>query len=115
MNLVATMPLVAIRGLNIGFGGDETPPTVDDVNLTIARGEIVALVGESGSGKSLIAHTIAGIVNPAARIRATELAFSGIDLLLPGGRGWRELRGREIGVVFQNPRAALNPVLTIGR
>jgi oligopeptide/dipeptide ABC transporter ATP-binding protein len=116
MNLaVAATPLVTIKGLSIRFGTDEGPATVDDVSLAIARGEIVALVGESGSGKSLIAHTIAGILSPAARVSAAGLAFGGVDLLAPGGRGWRELRGREIGVVFQNPRAALNPALTIGR
>jgi peptide/nickel transport system ATP-binding protein len=112
---VAAAPLVALRGLSIRFGSNSAPATVDDVSLTIARGEIVALVGESGSGKSLIAHTIAGILTPAARVGAAELAFGGVDLLASDGRGWRDIRGREIGIVFQNPRAALNPMLTVGR
>jgi oligopeptide/dipeptide ABC transporter ATP-binding protein len=113
MNMaVAAMPLVALKGLSIRFADGARPATVDAVSLTVARGEIVALVGESGSGKSLIAHTIAGILSPAARLTAERLAFGGVDLL---ARGWRELRGREIGIVFQNPRAALNPMLTVGR
>jgi oligopeptide/dipeptide ABC transporter ATP-binding protein len=112
---VAALPLVAIERLSIRFGSDDAPATVDAIDLSIGRGEIVALVGESGSGKSLIAHTIAGILSPAARITAARLEFAGVDLTVPKGRGWTNLRGREIGVVFQNPRAALNPIRTIGR
>ena len=106
-------PLVAIERLSIAFGGPDAPPTVDDVSLSVARGEIVALVGESGSGKSLLAHTIAGILSPAARVNAARLAFSGVDLTRPGA--FAGLRGREIGIIFQNPRSALNPVRTVGR
>lgn len=116
MNIAVTAaPLLLLSGLSIRFGPADVAATVDDVSLAIARGEMVALVGESGSGKSLIAHTIAGILSPAARVSADALAFGGVDLLQPKGRGWRDLRGREIGIVFQNPRAALNPVLTVGR
>jgi peptide/nickel transport system ATP-binding protein len=114
MSEAAAQPLLAIEGLDIRFGGDDRPPTVDSVDLAIARGEIVALVGESGSGKSLLAHTIAGILAPAARFTARRFDFGGVNLLENSQRGWRSLRGREIGVVFQNPRAALNPVRRIG-
>jgi len=106
-------PLVAIGGLSIAFGAGDRPPTVDAVDLTIRRGEIVGLVGESGSGKSLLAHTIAGILTPAARLRADRLEYAGVDLTRP--RAFDALRGREIGVVFQNPRAALNPTRRVGR
>lgn len=115
MNAIDTAPLVAIEHLDIRFGTADGPPTVDAVDLTIKRGEIVALVGESGSGKSLLAHTIAGILSPAARVSATRLNYSGIDLSAPGGRAFDTLRGREIGIVFQNPRAALNPVRPVGK
>jgi peptide/nickel transport system ATP-binding protein len=115
MNEIAVQPLLRIEGLDIRFGGEDRPPTVDGVDLTIARGEIVALVGESGSGKSLLAHTIAGILDPAARFTAGRFEFGGVNLLGNSRRVWRTLRGREIGVVFQNPRAALNPVRRIGR
>jgi peptide/nickel transport system ATP-binding protein len=111
---VATAPLLAIEGLSIRFGGDERPSTLDAVDLTIGRGEIVALVGESGSGKSLLAHAIAGILTPAASIRAKRFEFTGVDLRSPPERAFASLRGREIGIVFQNPRAALNPVRTVG-
>ncbi len=108
-----TRTLLAIRGLTIRFGVDLIrPATVDKVDFDIGRGEIVALVGESGSGKSLIAHTIAGILDPAAKLAADRLDCDGIDIL---EEGWDGLRGKKIGIVFQNSRAALNPVRTIGR
>jgi peptide/nickel transport system ATP-binding protein len=112
---VSTAPLLAIEGLSIRFGDEERPPTVDAIDLAIGPGEIVALVGESGSGKSLLAHTIAGILNPAASVKAERFEFAGIDLRLPKAAAFAHLRGREIGIVFQNPRSALNPVRTVGR
>jgi oligopeptide/dipeptide ABC transporter ATP-binding protein len=75
----------------------------------------VALVGESGSGKSLLAYTLAGVLTPAATLSADRFEFAGIDLRSPRAPGWRDLRGREIGIVFQNPRAALNPVRRVGQ
>lgn len=102
-----------MRGLTIRFGSDASrPPTVDGIDLDIRAGEFVALVGESGSGKSLTAHTIAGILDPAARLGAERLTLAGIDIL---ANGWDELRGRKVGIVFQNSRAALNPIRSIGR
>ena len=113
MSAETAAPLVAIEGLSIRFGGALRPPTVDDVSLSIERGEIVVLVGESGSGKSLLAHTIAGILTPAALVAASRIEFAGVDLR--DRRAFAELRGREIGTVFQNPRSALNPVRTVGQ
>jgi peptide/nickel transport system ATP-binding protein len=107
-------PLLAIEGLSVHFGDDKRSPTVDAIDLTIGRAEIIALVGESGSGKSLLAHTIAGILTPAASVRANRFEFAGIDLRRREERAFADLRGREIGIVFQNPRSALNPVRTAG-
>jgi oligopeptide/dipeptide ABC transporter ATP-binding protein len=105
--------LISIRGLTIRFGSDAArPPTVDGVDLDIRPGEFVALVGESGSGKSLTAHTLAGILDPAAKLSAERLEVAGIDVLADG---WDQLRGRKVGIVFQNSRAALNPIRSIGR
>jgi peptide/nickel transport system ATP-binding protein len=111
---IGTAPLLAIEGLSIRFGGDQHPSIVDAVDLGIGRGEIIALVGESGSGKSLLAHTIAGILNPAARVRAKRFEFAGVDLRPLREPAFAPLRGREIGIVFQSPRSALNPVRTVG-
>lgn len=109
--------LVDISNLSIRFGANAGSgnATVDHVGLHIDKGEFVALVGESGSGKSLLAHALAGILSPAAEISTDRFHFAGVDLSDPGSKGWRDIRGREIGVVFQNPRAALNPVRRIGQ
>ncbi|MDQ0394916.1 ABC transporter ATP-binding protein [Labrys monachus] len=108
--------LLALDGFSITFPGNPAGnATVDGVRLSIGKGEILALVGESGSGKSLLAHAIAGILTGAARIEASTFTFGGIDLRDRCAPGWRDLRGREIGIVFQNARAALNPVRKVGR
>jgi len=105
--------LVTVERLTIRFGSPFHPPTLDEIDFSIGRGEIVALVGESGSGKSLLAHAIAGILTPAALVTAQRLEFGGVDLTDP--RAAIDLRGREIGMVFQNPRSALNPVRAVGQ
>jgi peptide/nickel transport system ATP-binding protein len=106
-------PLLSLRGLTIRFGLDAArPPTVDGIDFDIRAGEFVALVGESGSGKSLTAHAIAGILDPAARLSAERMTLAGIDIL---ANGWDQLRGRKVGIVFQDSRAALNPIRSVGR
>lgn len=107
------VPLLTMRRLSIGFAGLPAA-TLDFTDLTLAKGEVVALVGESGSGKSLIAHTLAGILTPAATLAADRFTFAGLDLRQRRAPGWRDLRGREIGMVFQNARAALSPVRRVG-
>jgi peptide/nickel transport system ATP-binding protein len=107
------MPLLDLRNLAIRFTSG--PATVDGIDLEIAKGETVALVGESGSGKSLVAHSIAGILTPAATLTANRFVFAGMDLAARDAPGWSDVRGREIGIVFQNPQAALNPMRRIGR
>ncbi|MCE5973099.1 ABC transporter ATP-binding protein [Sinirhodobacter sp. WL0062] len=107
-----TTNLVEARDLTISFGATAV---VDTVSLDLPKGRITALVGESGSGKSLIAHSIAGILTPAATLQAARFGFSGVDLSDASGSGWRDLRGRQIAIIFQNPRAALSPVRRIGQ
>lgn len=107
------VPLVAIEQLSIRFAGLPAA-TLDATDLAISKGEVVALVGESGSGKSLIAYTLSGILTPAATLVAEQFQFAGIDLRSRKAPGWKDLRGREVGIVFQNPRAALSPVRRIG-
>jgi ABC-type dipeptide/oligopeptide/nickel transport system ATPase component len=114
MNAMTTIaaPLLSVRGLSIRFTG-RAVPTVTDVSFDIPRGSTIALVGESGSGKSIIAHTIAGILTEAASVSAEALHFDGIDLAARR-EAVAPLRGKRIGMVFQNARAALNPTLTVG-
>ena len=102
-----TPPLLQVRGLTIGFGG--AAPVLDAVDLDIARGEVVGLVGESGSGKSLLATAVAGMLDRRAGLAAERLRLRRYRPARARGDPWRDLRGREIGMVWQNPRAALNP------
>lgn len=110
------LPLLHIRNLAIGFGG---APAVKDISLQVNRGEIVALVGESGSGKSITALSILGLLpTPPAVYLGGQILFSAdgktaIDLVRSGAA--LTVRGSRIGMVFQEPMSALNPVMTCGR
>ncbi|CTQ53351.1 Stage 0 sporulation protein KD [Roseibium album] len=109
--------LVELNNLTIRFGANAQSgnATVDHVDFHLDKGEFVALVGESGSGKSLLAHALSGILSPAAEMKSDRFHFSGVDLSDPKSNKWHGIRGREIGVVFQNPRAALSPVRKVGK
>jgi oligopeptide/dipeptide ABC transporter ATP-binding protein len=89
---------------------------VDGVSYTVDAGETVAVVGESGSGKSVTALSVLRLIpNPPGEITAGSVIFAGRDLLTLSEPQMREIRGGEIGMVFQEPMTSLNPVLTIGR
>ncbi len=92
-----------------------TARAVDGVSFAVAPGEVVGLVGESGSGKTLTALSILRLVpSPPARIAGGRIVFDGVDLLALPERALRQVRGRSIAMVFQEPMTCLNPVLTIG-
>ena len=93
--------------------GGRLQPVVHDVTLTVARGESVGLVGESGSGKSMTARTIMRLTRRGWRPRGT-VRFAGEDVLAMGSRRLRTMRGAEIGMIYQDPRAHTNPVHTNG-
>ena len=89
---------------------------VDGVSWDVRAGETVALVGESGCGKSVSALSVVRLVAaPAGRIVGGRILFKGRDLLALPDDEMRKMRGREIGMIFQEPMTSLNPVLTIGR
>jgi ABC-type dipeptide/oligopeptide/nickel transport system ATPase component len=89
---------------------------VDGISYTVDPGETVAIVGESGSGKSVGALSILRLIpDPPGRIVGGEVIFAGRDLMQLSDAEMREVRGGEIGMVFQEPMTSLNPVLTIGR
>jgi peptide/nickel transport system ATP-binding protein/oligopeptide transport system ATP-binding protein len=108
-------PLLDIRGLRTQFGfGPATVNAVQGVDLRIAPGEIVGLVGESGSGKSVLALSIMRLIQKPGRIAGGEILFDGRDVLAMSARDLGRWRGRDIGIIFQQPQGCLNPVRRIG-
>lgn len=105
--------LLELAHLSIAFGARDTRPAVDDLNLTIAPGEVLGLVGESGSGKSVTALAILRLLDASARVSGW-IHFEGRDLLSLPVEEMRRLRGRGIAMIFQEPMTALNPVMPVG-
>jgi peptide/nickel transport system ATP-binding protein len=110
------IPLLSVEDLRVEFHTRSgTVHALDSIGFEMRHGEIMALVGESGSGKSVTAYAIMGILDPAARITSGRIMFGGLDLLTAGEKAMREIRGRELAIIFQNPRTALNPIRPVGK
>lgn len=88
---------------------------LENVSLQLPEGGSLGLVGESGSGKSVLSFAVLGIQDAAATITGGSLRFAGKDLLANQGAAMKALRGRELAMIFQNPRVALNPIRQVGR
>lgn len=106
--------LVEIEDLNIGFPSPSgINPSVRNVCLTVGQ-EKLGIVGESGSGKSCTARAILRLLPGYARISARRLAFDGIDILTAGEKTLQRIRGKRAGLILQDPKYSLNPVMTAG-
>jgi oligopeptide/dipeptide ABC transporter ATP-binding protein len=112
---VADMAL-SVQDLEIALvGGDRPVPVVTGVSLTVARGEIVGLVGESGSGKSLTSLAVTRLLDPrVARVTVGSVTLYGKELLDLPASAMRAVRGKEIGMIFQDPMTSLDPAFTTG-
>ncbi|MDG9927707.1 MULTISPECIES: ABC transporter ATP-binding protein [unclassified Pseudomonas] len=108
------MSLLEIRNLSVRFGGADAVPVVDGLDLSVERGEVLAIVGESGSGKSVTMMALMGLVDAPGIVRADRLRFDGHDMLALKGRQRRKVVGKDLAMVFQDPMTALNPSYTIG-
>jgi peptide/nickel transport system ATP-binding protein len=108
-------PIIDIRNLTIPLpGGSDRGFAVQDVSYTVNVGEIVCVVGESGSGKSVTAQTIMGLLPKVFARRQGQILFDGKDLEKASAHEIRQLRGKSIGMIFQEPMTALNPVFSVG-
>ncbi len=109
-------PLIHVDGLTVEFATrDGAVAAVRDVSFDIAAGETLGIVGESGSGKSVTSYALMRILDDNGRVARGALSYSGVDLVAAGERQMRDIRGREISMIFQNPRSALNPIRKVGR
>ena len=109
-------PLLEIKGLSVSFETDEgSVQALDAVDFEMEHGQTLGLVGESGCGKSVTALSIMRLLpKPIGCVTAGSILFQGEDLLKLSPDGIRKIRGNEIGMIFQEPMNALNPVMTIG-
>jgi peptide/nickel transport system ATP-binding protein len=108
-------PLLDVRDLTVEFSTRRgIVKAVQHVSISVAKGETVGIVGESGSGKSVTSYAVMRILDRAGKIAEGSVMFSGIDVKTASEDQMRDLRGREVSMIFQNPRAALNPIRKVG-
>ncbi len=111
-----SVPLLDVVNLKTSFGeGDSAEAAVDNISFSINKGETFALLGESGSGKSITALSIMRLLPAAARINQGNIFLDGKDLLTLPEYAMRDIRGRRIAMIFQEPQTSLNPVLNVGQ
>ncbi|HEX2725443.1 MAG TPA: ABC transporter ATP-binding protein, partial [Beijerinckiaceae bacterium] len=109
------MALLEIDDLSVSFPTSSGElRAVDGVSLTLEEGEVLGVVGESGSGKSVSMLALMGLVPYPGRVRAKRLAFAGRDLLTMRDADRRQIAGKDIAMIFQEPTTSLNPCFTIG-
>ena len=113
---MTVQPLLDVNDLTVEFATRRgLVKAVQHVNISVAKGETLGIVGESGSGKSVTSFAVMRILDRAGRIAEGSVMFSGVDVKNATEGQMRDLRGREISMIFQNPRAALNPIRKVGR
>ena len=107
---------LVVDGLSLNFRTRHgTVRALDDVSLTLGKGEIVGVVGESGSGKSVTAYTVMGLLDDTAEVTGGSINMGGAEILSATPNTLNALRGREMAMIFQSPRTALNPIRKVGQ
>ncbi len=111
-----TEPLLSVEGLRTHFFVDDgVVKAVDGVSFAVRRGEVLGLVGESGCGKTVTSLSVAGLIEAPGRIVGGSVRFDGTELVGASERVLNSLRGPRIAMIFQQPRACLDPVMSVGR
>lgn len=114
-SVVTEKKLLDIKDLHVGFRiGDDYFDAVDGVDISLRENEILAIVGESGCGKSTLATTIMGLHNPLNTKITGSIQYNDMELIGMDEAKYNTVRGNDIGMIFQDPLASLNPLMTIG-
>ncbi len=109
-------PILSVEGLHVALPkGADRPYAVEDVSLTLRRREILCIVGESGSGKSVLASAIMGAPAKGLRVAKGRITLGGEDVARLSERALRRIRGNRVAMIFQEPHAALNPAIRVGK
>ena len=109
-------PVLSVRGLTVGYRlGTQARPVVHDVSIDVGPGQVLALVGESGSGKTTTGHAILGLLPDNGEVLGGTIDFHGRDLATLGSKQWREVRGRSLALIPQDPTISLDPVRRVGQ
>lgn len=107
--------MLIVKDLKVVFDTDDgVIKAVDGIDLSLYKGDVLAIVGESGCGKSVTALSLLGLISPPGKITGGEILFKGENILTMPEDRLRAIRGKEISMIFQNPFTSLNPVLKIG-
>ena len=108
-------PILSVRGLRVEFALRRGVLTaVDGVSFDVARGEVLGVVGESGAGKSVTGAAVIGLIDPPGRVAGGEIRLDGERIDPRSEEEMRRIRGRRIGMIFQDPLTSLNPLFSIG-
>ncbi len=109
-------PVLEVENLGVEFRTRSgVVHAVENASFSIAKGETVGIVGESGSGKSVLSYAILGILDAAGRVTSGRAVFGGLDMVHASAHDLDAVRGRELSMIFQNPRSALNPIRRVGQ
>src|SRR5262247_4245018 len=110
-----TVPVLSVRNLQVEFATRRSMlRAIDGVSFDIAKGEVLGVVGESGAGKSVTGLAVIGLIDPPGRITGGEILLSGTRIDNLPGEEMRRIRGKRIGMIFQDPLTSLNPLYRIG-
>lgn len=112
---MTTTPVLSVRGLSVGYRvSRELREVLHDISFDVAPGQVLALVGESGSGKTTTGHAILGLLPGNGELTAGSITFRGEELTTFTGKQWRDLRGRTVSLIPQDPTVSLDPVRAWG-